>query len=83
MGLQEAYRGLPRVCGIPSCHRESQSRVSVVMIVVSENELKRKLSVGPGLIVDKTTLVSRTRARKLSPDDCDMPVAYLQTAISE
>ena len=52
MGLQEAYRGLPRVCNIQSCHRESQSRVSVVMIVVSENELKRKLSVGPGLIVD-------------------------------
>ena len=54
MGLQEAYRGRSIY---PSCHRESQSRVSVVMMVVSENELKRKLSVGPGLIVDKTTLV--------------------------
>ena len=27
------------------------------MMVVSQNELKRKLSVGPGFIVDKTTLV--------------------------
>ena len=83
MGLQETYRGLPRVCNIPSCHRESQSRVSVVMIVVSENEAKRKLSVGLGLIVDKTMLVGRTRAHKLSPAYFDMPVAYLQTAISE
>ena len=85
MGLQETYRGRT-MC--PSCDRESQPRVSTVMMVVSQNELKRKLSVGPGFIVDKTTLVlvkftlHHWNACKLSPQDRDTPFAYLQTAMS-
>ena len=85
MGLREACRGRSIY---RSCHRESQSLLSVDMMVVLENELERKLSVGPGLIVDKTTLVPvkhtihHCNTRKLSPQDCDTPVA-LQNAISE
>ena len=53
------------------------------MVVVLENELERKLSVGPGLNVDKTTLVLVKHTIHHCPQDCDTPVAYLQDAISE
>ena len=76
MGLQEAYRGRSIS---PSCDRESQPRVSAVTMAVS---------VGPGFIVDKTTLflvkftLHHRNACKLFPQDSDTPFAYLQTAIS-